>query len=173
MEAFLEPISSMTEFKEIVSLLHTESLAGILQLTGCIDSQKLHMVHCLSGSEFSRLIVTFTEQRAREFCEEYRFFDPNVRYFPARDILFYQSDIRGNELGRERIDVLKLLAQKTQGTVVTTLDALMNRMAEPAGFLSRIKKLQVGAMMDMHEMQKDLAQMGCLLSVAVFWMYMS
>ena len=160
MEAFLEPISSMTEFKEIVSLLHTESLAGILQLTGCIDSQKLHMVHCLSGSEFSRLIVTFTEQRAREFCEEYRFFDPNVRYFPARDILFYQSDIRGNELGRERIDVLKLLAQKTQGTVVTTLDALMNRMAEPAGFLSRIKKLQVGAMMDMHEMQKDLAQMG-------------
>ena len=38
-----------------------------------------------------KIIVTFNEQKAKELYEEYRFFDRNVVYYPARDILFYQS----------------------------------------------------------------------------------
>lgn len=160
MKAFKEPFENLTEFKEIHDRLHSKMPSGVLELTGCIDSQKLHAIHCLSGADFSRLIVTFTEQRAREFCEEYRFFDKNVRYFPAKDILFYQSDIRGNELEKERIEVLKLLAGNKPCTVVTTFDALMNRMAEPAGFLSMVKKLKIGSALDLNEMLKELAVMG-------------
>ncbi len=103
MNAFTEPLETMTEYQEIRSWLHEKAGAGVVEITGCIDSQKLHLLHCLGNKEDSRLIVTFSEQRAREFCEEYRFFDKNVRYFPAKDILFYQSDIRGNELTKERI----------------------------------------------------------------------
>lgn len=160
MKAFTEPLLAMTEYREIRTWLHNKAESGILEITGCIDPQKLHLIHCLSGEEYSRLIVTFTEQRAREFCEEYRFFDRNVCYFPAKDILFYQSDIRGNELAKERIKVLKLLAGGQSCTVVTTFDALMNRMAQPAGFLSKIKTLETGGSMDINEMLKELAVMG-------------
>ncbi len=160
MNAFIEPLQAMTEYREIRSRLHGQGMSGILEVTGCIDSQKLHLIHCLSGEDYSRLIVTFSEQRAREFCDEYRFFDRNVRYFPAKDILFYQSDIRGNELTKERIAVLKMLAGGQGCTVVTTFDALMNRMAPPEGFLSGMKKLAVGNTMDMNRMVKELAAMG-------------
>lgn len=160
MHAFIEPLLAMAEYREIRTALSNGFGTGVLELTGCIDSQKLHLIHCLSGEEYSRLIVTFTEQRAREFCEEYRFFDKNVRYFPAKDILFYQSDIRGNEIAKERLDVLKLLAGAQNCTVVTTFDALMNRMAEPAGFLSMVKKLKTGDAVDMNAIQKELAVMG-------------
>ncbi len=167
MNAFVEPLQALKEFHDVYDRLHKESESGILELTGCIDSQKLHMIHCLSGSEYSRLIITFTEQRAREICEEYRFFDQNVSCFPAKDILFYQSDIHGNELEKERIEALKLLAGKdtaqadtNKSTIVTTFDALMNRMAEPSGFLSSIKTLEIGSVMDMNMMQKQLVMMG-------------
>ncbi|MDE6888798.1 MAG: transcription-repair coupling factor [Eubacterium sp.] len=160
MNAFIEPIQAMTEFQEIRTWLREKSGSGILEITGCIDPQKLHLIYCLSGDAYSRLIVTFTEQRARELCEEYRFFDRNARYFPAKDILFYQSDIRGNELAKERIQVLKMLADADGCTVVTTFDALMNRMAEPAGFLSKLRTFRVGDTLDMNQMQKDLALMG-------------
>lgn len=160
MNAFIEPLQAMTEYKEIRTVLENGCRDGILELTGCIDSQKLHLIHCLSGREYSRLIVTFTEQRAREISEEYRFFDKNVRYFPAKDILFYQSDIRGNEIAKERLEVLKLLAGGQNCTVVTTFDALMNRMAEPAGFLSMIKSLKTGDAVDMNAILKELAVMG-------------
>lgn len=160
MNAFVDPLKDMAEYKDIYHCIRTKMGPGVIELTGCIDSQKLHMVHCLSRGGFSRLIVTFTEQRAREICGEYRFFDKNVRYFPSKDILFYQSDIRGNELAKERIGVLKMLSQGQDCTVVTTFDALMNRMAEPSGFLSRIKKLRIGSIVKMEQIQKDLAAMG-------------
>lgn len=159
MNAFIEPLEALKEFRDIRSRLYAEGKNGILELAGCIDSQKLHMVHCLSGG-YSRLIVTFTEQRAREFCDEYRFFDRNVRYFPAKDLLFYQSDIHGNELEKERIEVLKLLAGGQDSTVVTTFDALMNRMAAPQRFLSKIITLQSGSTLNMEQIQKELAVMG-------------
>lgn len=158
MEAFMEPLGGLSEFVSLRKRLHAQK--GVVELTGCIDSQKLHMIHCLCGEGENRLIVTFTEQRAREFCGEYRFFDRNVHYFPAKDILFYQSDIRGNELEKERLEVLKALAEEKSCTVVTTFDALMNRMAEPAGFLSGIKTLEVGGAVHMETMQRDLALMG-------------
>ncbi len=160
MNAFTEPLEAMTEYQEIRKLLSRKAGTGILEVTGCIDSQKLHFIHCISKEVYSRLIVTFSEQRAREFCEEFRFFDKDVRFFPAKDILFYQSDIRGNELAKERIEVLKLLAGGQNCTVVTTFDALMNRMAEPSGFLSKIITLETGGMMDMNAVVKELAVMG-------------
>ena len=36
-----------------------------------------------------------------------QFFDQEVVYYPAKDMLFYQSDIRGNLLTAERIKALK------------------------------------------------------------------
>lgn len=160
MNAFTEPLLAMTEYQEIRTRLSQKAGTGILEITGCIDPQKLHFIHCLSGNEYSRLIVTFTEQRAREFCEEYRFFDKNVCFFPAKDLLFYQSDIRGNELAKERIQALKMLAGGQKCTVVTTFDALMNRMPLPSGFQSKIITLKTGGTMNMNAMQKELAAMG-------------
>ncbi len=160
MDAFIEPLLAQLEFRELKERLHDEARIGVWELAGCIDSQKMHMAYWLGDQKDSRLIVTFTEQRAREFCEEYRFFDKSVRYFPSKDILFYQSDIRGNELERERVETLKLLSDGQGCTVVTTFDALMNRMAPPEGFLSVIRTLEAGARLDMAQIQKDLAFMG-------------
>ena len=64
MNAFIEPLQAMTEYREIRSRLHGQGMSGILEVTGCIDSQKLHLIHCLSGEDYSRLIVTFSEPRS-------------------------------------------------------------------------------------------------------------
>ena len=158
MRALTEPLEELADYRELKQRL--QSQAGVIELTGCIDSQKLHMVHCLSGDDMGRLIITYSEQKAREICAEYRFFDRNASYFPAKDILFYQSDIRGNELLQERIRVLKLLAEQKNYTVVTTFDAIMNRIAKPAGFLSYIKNFEPGGVVDMNQIQKELTAMG-------------
>ena len=166
MDAFIEPLLAQLEFRELKERLHDEARIGVWELAGCIDSQKMHMAYWLGDQKDSRLIVTFTEQRAREFCEEYRFFDKSVRYFPSKDILFYQSDIRGNELERERVETLKLLSDGQGCTVVTTFDALMNRMAPPDGFLSVIRTLEAGARLDMWRRR------GSLLCAEGFWTFM-
>ena len=66
-------------------------------------------IYTLGRTRSRRLIVTFHEQKAKELYDDYRFFDPSVVYYPAKDVLFYQSDIRGNLLTAERISALRAI----------------------------------------------------------------
>ena len=63
-------------------------------------------------------------------------------------------------MAKERIQALKMLAGGQKCTVVTTFDALMNRMPLPSGFQSKIITLKTGGTMNMNAMQKELAVMG-------------
>ena len=96
MKTFTQPMQGLKEFEDLEAAL--PKLSGVIQISGCIDAAKPHMMYSIGNGSGNRIIVTFQEQKAKELAEEYRFFDPNVAYYPAKDILFYQSDIRGNVL---------------------------------------------------------------------------
>ena len=108
----------------------------------------------------NRIVVAASEQKAKELCEEYRFFEKEAVYFPAKDILFYQADIHGNLLTQERIRTLKAVSEQTGVTVFTTFDALMNEMAEPKSFTAAVKKFEIGDTVNLQELEKELGEMG-------------
>lgn len=98
MEVFLKPLEELSEYETLVK---SAEKPGLVSVTGCIDAEKPHLFYGLGQKRKKRLIVTFQEQKARELYEEYLFFDPQTVYYPAKDVLFYQSDIRGNLLTAE------------------------------------------------------------------------
>ena len=99
---------------------------GVFALSGCVDSQKLHMIYSLSRELDYTVIVTYSDIRARQMADEYEFYDKNVAYYPAKDLIFFQADIHGNKLTRDRITLLKRLYSGEPFTIVTTFAALMN-----------------------------------------------
>ncbi len=158
MKAFLEPLRSLGGFAEIMEKAEKES--GLISVTGCIDAQKPHMIYGCSNGKKNKLIVTFHEQKARELLEEYRFFDPDAVYYPAKDVLFYQSDIRGNLLTAERISALKALHERKQVTLVTTFDALMNTMPPPEKMWDSLLHLSPGETISFSQITGQLVRMG-------------
>ena len=135
MEALRAPLRELGEFEEIQGKLKKrEPLC--LGLSGCVDSQKLHMVFGLGEGFRYRLIITYSDQRMREIYEDYKFYDRNVCMYPAKDLIFFQADIHGNQLVTERWKVLRRMLEGVPMTIVTTLDALM----EPQIPLEKIKK---------------------------------
>lgn len=158
MKAFTESLSSLREFEELEQQLKKET--GIIQVSGCIDAQKAHLISSINEGKGNRLIVTFQEQRAKELLEEYSFFDKRAAYYPAKDILFYQSDIRGNVLTAERIQALKRVAEEKDCTIITTFDGLMNPMPQPERFIQSVKRIAVGDTLDLEEMTKSLVELG-------------
>lgn len=171
MEAFLQPLREWKDYETIEKRL--PDLKGAIEISGCMDAQKAHLIYGLGERDCSRLIVTFQEQKAKELYEDYRFFDDEVMYFPAKDVLFYQSDLRGNALTRERLSVLQALLESqgmTAGaqtgralkpvTVITTFDALMNRMSTPEQFRSAVRRFAVGDEIDAEKLKSELVAMG-------------
>ena|SRR5699024_234772 len=100
MEAFIEPLRELAEFDEISSRICRNE--GLVQVAGCVESQKAHFIYGLSGLFPYRLILAPDEQRAKQLYEDYRFYDRNVCYYPAKDLLFFQADIHGNLLIKQR-----------------------------------------------------------------------
>lgn len=122
MRALLTPLQEMGEFLQICDVLKK---GGQAALTGCVDSQKLHMVYGLGERYRNRVIVTFSDLRAKEIQEDYRFYDRNVMLFPAKDLIFYQADVHGNRLITERMKCYRRILEGIPLTVVTTFDSLM------------------------------------------------
>lgn len=126
MEALLAPIRELGEYDEMMSLLRQPGRS--LSLSGCAESQKLHLIYGLNSGCRYKLIVTFSEQRMKEVYEEYRFYDRQVTMFPAKDLIFYQADIHGNLLTSERIGCLRKMMESEPLTIVTTFSSLMSPM---------------------------------------------
>lgn len=158
MRTFTEPLQGWKEFEDLERSL--PGLSGVVQISGCIDAAKPHMIYSVNNGSGNRIIVTFHEQRAKELWEEYRFFDRRAAYYPAKDILFYQSDIRGNVLTAERINALKLMAEEKTCTIITTFDALMNPMPGPETFIQAVTRIAVGDTVDLKELSRHLAELG-------------
>ena len=125
MRVLTKPFEEMGEFAEIRSMLRKASVS----LTGCVDSQKMHMVYGLSSGFRNKIIVTFSDLRAREIYEDYRFYDRNTVLYPAKDLIFYQADVHGNRLTMERMKALRRILEGLPVTVVTTFDSLMTYQA--------------------------------------------
>ena len=115
MRAFTEPLQELEEFQKIQQALKKQSI----QVTGCIDAQKAHFIYA-AGAAKKKLIVTYSELRAKELCENYRLFDKNVLFYPAKDLIFYSADVQSNLLVQQRIRVLQKLMEEEEVTIVTT-----------------------------------------------------
>ena len=158
MKAFTEPLLSLAGFEEMTKT--AEKSSGLISVTGCIDAQKSQMIYAFGGHRKNKLIVTFGEQKAKELYDEYSFFDKEVVYYPSKDVLFYQSDIRGNLLTAERIRALKAIHEQESVTLVTTFDALMNTMAPIEKMWENVLTLEQGQLLDLKEIQAALIRMG-------------
>lgn len=124
MKALTAPLHEMGEFEELISLLKKPGTAATL--TGCVESQKLHMAYGLGEGFQCKLIVTFSDLRVKEIQEDYRLYDRNVICYPARDLIFYQADIHGNQLTKERVKCMRRMLEGKPLTVVTTFSSLMS-----------------------------------------------
>ena len=167
MNAFLTPMQQLGEFEEISQRLAGNR--GMLQVTGCIDSQKPHFIYCageqlrrmkLIGKRFATVIIAHNDLRAKEIFENFKFFDHEIIYFPPKDMIFFQADIHSNLLEQQRIAVLKALLEKQQVTVVTTMAACMNHLVAFADWMKHIMVIESGCELDIEKLKKDLVLFG-------------
>lgn len=120
------PFKELAEYETIENLLKRGP--GIVTVDGCVDPQKLHMIYGISDGFNHKIIATFSEVKAREMYEDYRFYDPNVLIFPAKDLIFYQADLSGNVVTAERMRCIKAILENEKTTIVTTIDAFAAHM---------------------------------------------
>ena len=158
MRAITTPLKELQEFNEINTYL--EKPFACAEVTGCVASQKLHFIDSLGADFKYRIIVTYSDLRAKEIYEDYRFYDRNVTVYPAKDLIFYQADVHSNEIVRQRIRCLRRLLEGRPVTVVTTFAALMSPQIRPEVIRDNILAIDKRSTIDEIEIAKRLVTMG-------------
>ena len=157
-KVFVNPLAELIEYEELNRDL--ERGKGPVQVSGCMDSQKVHLMEETLGSIPWKLVVTYDDNRAKEIYDDFRCFRPDVWLYPAKDLLFYSADIHGNLMARQRLQVLRHLMEDAAGVVVTTLDGLMDHLLPLKQLREQILHVETGQELDLEEWKERLVELG-------------
>ena len=158
MRALRAPLAELGEYEELKALL--KKPGKCVALSGCVESQKLHMADGLSEGYKNKLIVTFSDLRVKEIQEDYRFYDRNVTTYPARDLIFYQADIHSNQLTKERIKCLRRILEGKPFTVVTTFSSLMSPQIPLPVWQESVISIDKKTEIDERKLARKLVELG-------------
>lgn len=158
MQALTAPLHELADYEEIEKT--RRKAPGMIRISGCVNSQKTHMMYALGDGFRYRVIACSSESKARQVYEEYRFLDGAVFLYPAKDLLFFQADIRSRELVKQRMEVLQAAAEGENFTVVTSFDGFMDSLIPKEEIRKRAVHILGTGSLDMKEMEERLAGMG-------------
>lgn len=158
MASFQCPLEELKDYTDMSRVLREKK--GPLLVSGCIDSQRVHLA-CSLGKDYPlSLIVTYQESRAKEIYEDAKCFTDSVWFYPAKDLLFYQADIHGNVLMQQRMAVWQQMLEEGSGVIVTTIDACMDQVAPAKLLRSCILSFSLGDTLDIEDFKRKMAEMG-------------
>ena len=158
MQALIAPLLELAEFETVQK--RRKEQKGILQFAGCVNSQKTHMMYALSDGFDFKIIATSSEMKAKQVYEEYRFLDSDIYLYPAKDLLFYQADLRGKYLLKQRMEVFQAIMEGRGVTVVTSFDGFMDALLPVEMIRERIRTLKLGETVDFEQLKKDMVLLG-------------
>ncbi len=158
MNALSKPLWELADFADTKDALNKKEIC--VAVSGCNDSQKVHMIQGMSDGFRMKIIATFSDRRVKELVEDLRLYERNVYSYPAKDLIFYQADIHGNRLATERIRALRRIADGLPLTIVTTFDALMNAQVPLSVFTEHILKIKKRGIVEESELAASLVEMG-------------
>lgn len=118
------------------------------------------LIDSINSNSKQKLIITYEERRAREIVEDYRFYDKNVFYYPAKDALFYYADIHSNTTVKERLEIIKRIVEGENITVVTTIEGIMDKIPELQEITRNVIDLSVNQELDVKAFTSKLTTLG-------------
>ena len=131
-----------------------------VSVSGCVDSELVQLAVEFSGSGRHILLLTYNEVRAKELYEDAQTFTDAAYLYPSKDLLFFDADIRGSLLTRQRMNALRMLLEKDACLIVSTVDALLCRMSAPALLKKQLLFFRPGDRTDVEKLCRQLAKMG-------------
>lgn len=160
MNIITEELTKLSKFQEYVEKIE-EKISPII-ISGLSDVGKMQFIAGTYESTKKPIcIVTYNEIQAKNIIKNLSFFENEiVEYFPKREIVPYDFIAESKDLPYERINVLNKLEQGKVKIVVTTVEAIMQKMISKKELYKNIIKLKVGDTYNLESLKEKLISLG-------------
>lgn len=108
----------------------------------------------------SILLVTYNEIQAKIIVDNLRTFQDNILFFPKKEIVTYDYIAESKDLPYERIETLNKIGEKKNLIVVTTIEALMQKLPSKKVLFKNILEFKIGDICNLENIKIKLIEMG-------------
>ena len=159
MSLFENPLKKLADFESLEESIKKEKFP--LHVTDMSEPGKAHLISELMKEDRPwKLVITYDEDNASRLYEDIGCFLDDVYLYPARDLLFFNADIRSLQITAKRVEVWKHLREDKSGVVVTTVDALMDKLEDYQKFCRATIEIKKEDTVDLDEISKRLTDIG-------------
>ena len=158
METLIAPLRELKEYNDIIKSINKDNKS--VSVSGCNPSQSPHLINAIGEGYKYKVIVTFSEQRAKDLYENYRVFDKECFVYPAKDFIFYSADMQGNFIVKKRLETVKQIVEKKPATIIMILPSLMNKVLPISYIENNIMEIKVGEEVNLDKCIESFIKLG-------------
>ena len=159
MNTILGELGKSQKFVTLINQIEKEK--SPIMLSGLTD---VGMVELLTSiNEYSKrpiLIVTYNEIQAKEILENIKTFTDKGYMFPKKEIVTYDYIAESKDLPYERIELLNKIKEKRKPIIVTTIEALTQKLPPKDVLYKNILHFKIGDIYSLDEIKKKLVNLG-------------
>jgi len=132
-----------------------------IMLSGLTDSGKVHFAYSTHFyAEKPICIVTYNELQAKKIIKNLQYFSKDIKYFPKKEIMAYDYLAKSNEIAYDRISTLNDIYDKKAKIIVTTIEAVSQKIIEEEILYKNILTLKIGDTINLEEIKEKLVHLG-------------
>ena len=159
MNYILRDLASTQKYKSFKEKLKNNNYP--VEISGLVPVAKTELIGALFEEERTPIcIITYNEMQAKELEKNLSYFAGKVEYFPKREISIYDYDAESNDIEYERIQVLNNIYKGKTKLVMTTIEAIMQKMIAKESLYNTVLKLNLADTISHEELKRYLVQMG-------------
>jgi len=157
-----ELVKILPNFKKFNSYINdVKSFTSPMMLSGLTDAGKIHFAYATHFyTEKPICIITYNELQAKKLIKDLSYFTNNIEYFPKREILTYDYLAESKEIQSKRISCLNNIHDKKANVVVTTIEAVTQKIISKASLYKNILTLKTGESINLEDLKKNLTALG-------------
>lgn len=133
-----------------------------ISISGLTSVGMTELVSAINGyNKKSILLVTYNEIQAKKIVQNLQTFEKDkVVFFPKKEVVTYDYVAESKDLPYERIETLNKIKEKKNLIVVTTIEALMQKMPSKKALYKNTLEFKVGDIHNLEDIKKSLVNMG-------------
>ncbi len=159
MNTILGELGKNPKFCEYIK--NIENKKSPIAISGLTDVGMVQMVS--ATKEFAKkpiCIITYNEMQARKIIEDLKYFTDKITYIPKKEIVTYDYVAESKDLPYERIEALNQVQGMKTGIVVTTIEAVAQKMISKKSLYKNVLKFKIGEEHKLEEVKQKLIDLG-------------
>ena len=132
-----------------------------IMLSGLTDSGKVHFSYAsMFYTEKPICIITYNELQAKKLIKDLKYFTEDINFFPKREIVAYDYLAESRDTSYARINTLNNIYEKKAKVIVTTIEAVMQKIISKEELYKNILELKIGDTVKLDEIKEKLILLG-------------